>query len=348
MRLLLLTAVLAIALVRASVVLCAPQGRPAGKAARPGAIPFQAFAKFQRLAKGNPVFHCKPPEWAAAAHAIVVGDTVQYLWARRRKDNYWLMMHSTAPVGEPGKVTHDPRNPVLLPSKEGFDDYATEYPFPFRNPADGRFYVYYLGRRRRVPKQTGLLVGDGDFGAWTRVRRTPVIAADAPHEKRGSSHPSVAVVGKTIHILYTGEHAGPPNLCHATASTADPAAVTKDPANPVFTGSGRPWDADGVREAEIFRGPRYFHILYGGRQGGIWRIGHVRTRDFRTFEPNPANPIFLPSRDPDAWDGQGILTPQLFEAAGRWYLLYAGYNSREWQTGLAHAPKPKPPGPTGN
>ena len=24
----------------------------------------------------------------------------------------------------------------------------------------------------------GLLVGDGDFGQWTRVRQTPVIAAD--------------------------------------------------------------------------------------------------------------------------------------------------------------------------
>ena len=101
-------------------------------------------------------------------------------------------MHSTAPVGDPLAIKHDPRNPVLLPSKEGFDDFTIEYPFPFWNTADHRFYVYYLGRQQSPPKQTDLLVGDGDFGQWTRVRQTPVIAADTEHERQGSSHPSVA------------------------------------------------------------------------------------------------------------------------------------------------------------
>ncbi len=301
------------------------------------AIPFEMLAAFARLERANPVIACEPPEWGAAAHAIVVDNTVHYLWARRKRGNYWVMMHSTAPASDPAAIAHDPRNPVVVPSEEGFDDHTVEYPFPFRNPADGRFYVYYLGRRRRVPKQTGLLVGDGDFGKWTRVRQTPVIAADTEHEREGSSHPSVAVAGDTIHIIYTGEHAGPPALCHATAPTRDPAAVTKDPANPVFTGTGQAWDSDGVREGEIFRGPRYFHILYGGMEAGVWRIGHIRTRDFRTFDANPHNPIFAPSPDPDAWDGQGILTPQVFEAGGATYLLYAGYSGSEWQTGLARA-----------
>ena len=153
-------------------------------------IPFELFASFERIADGNPIFACEPPEWAAAAHAIVVGDTVHYLWGRRRKDNYWVLMHSTAPASDPAAVRHDPRNPVLLPSQAGFDDFTIEYPFPFRNPADDRFYVYYLGRRLVPPKQTGLLVGDGDFGAWMRVRQTPVIAADTAFESAGSSHPS--------------------------------------------------------------------------------------------------------------------------------------------------------------
>ena len=95
-----------------------------------------------------------------------------------------------------------------------------------------------------------------------------------------------------------------------------------------------------VRGAEVLKGPRYFHILYGGREGGVWRIVHVRTRDFRKFEPNPHNPIFTPSPDPDAWDGKGILTPQVFEAGDCYYLLYAGYNGKEWQTGLAKTRKP--------
>jgi hypothetical protein len=303
------------------------------------AIPFEAFARFERIEEGNPLIACEPPEWAAAAHAIVVDETVHYLWARRRDDNYWMLMHSTAPVSDPAAVEHDPRNPVLLPSEEGFDDWAVEYPFPFRNPADGRFYVYYLGGRREVLKQTGLLVGDGDFGQWTRVTRTPVIAADAEYDKDGSSHPSAAVEGETIHILYTGGswRSDDLTLCHATAPTSDPADVTKDPANPVFTGTGQEWDSDGVRETEILRGPRYSHIFYGGSDGETWRIGHVRTREFRTFEASPHNPIFTPSPDPDAWDCDGVLTPQVLPIGGVYHMVYAGKRGSEWQTGLAYA-----------
>ena len=109
----------------------------------------------------------------------------------------------------------------MLPSKKGFDDFTIEYPFPFWNPADRRFYVYYLGRRERPPKQTDLLVGDGDFDQWTGVCQTPVIAADTEHERYGSSHPSVVVVDDTIHISK-----------HATALTSNPAIITKDPLSP--------------------------------------------------------------------------------------------------------------------
>ena len=294
-------------------------------------------ASFKRLAGGVPLLFRPPPEWAAAAHAIVVHDTVHYLWGRRKEDNYWVLMHSTAPAHNPAAVIHDQRNPVLLPSFTGFDNYTVEYPFPLRNPADGRYYAYYLGRRRRVPKQTGLLVSNSDFGHWTRVIAEPVIAVDAPHERDGSSHSSAAVHDDLIHIVYTGESDEPPVLCHATAPVDDPAAATKNPANPVFRGTGRSWDSQGVREAELFRGEEFFHILYGGFDGHVWRIRHVRTREFRTFEPNPANPVFGPSTDREAWDCDGILTPQVFTSNGCHYLLYAGLKGGEWQSGLARA-----------
>ena len=296
---------------------------------------FDVFAKFQRIHEGKAVFYCEPPEWAAAAHAITVGDTIHYLWGKRKKGNYWVLMHSTASVESPSEVCHDTRNPVLLPSQEGFDDFTTEYPFPFWNPADSQYYAYYLGRRKLPPKQTGLLVSTGDFGQWTRVCPNPVIPANLEYERRGSSHPSVAVVEDTIHILYTGESDTQPVICHATAPIHHPETVTKDAANPIFSGSGQPWDSEGVREAEIFRGEHYFHILYGGFDGRNWQIGHVRTRDFRHMEPNRANPIFGPSEDRSMWDCDGILTPQVFQSAGSFYMLYAGLKRSEWQSGLA-------------
>jgi predicted GH43/DUF377 family glycosyl hydrolase len=308
------------------------------------AIPFEVFAGFKRIEKGNPIIALNPPLWAAATHAIVVEDTVHYIWCKRERGVRWLIMHATAPVDNLVDIRQDPRNPILVPSKEGFDNAGVEYPFPFLNPADNRFYMYYRGKGKETPEQTGLLVSDGDIGKWTRVRPTPVIPADAEYERDGSTHPSVAVVGDTIHIIYTGKatrsYEDGLTVCHATAPTSDPASVTKNPANPVFKGSGKAWDSRAVREAEIFKGPRYFHILYGGYDGAVWRIGHVRTRDFRTFEANPHNPVFTPSSNREAWDCDGVLTPQVIEIGDTYYMVYAGKKGEEWQTGLAKVRKP--------
>ena len=65
-------------------------------------------------------------------------------------------MHSTAPIDHPFAVEHDPKNPILTPGPKGaFDDTGVEYPFPFFNPHDGRYYMYYLGNNRTPLKQTG-------------------------------------------------------------------------------------------------------------------------------------------------------------------------------------------------
>ena len=130
-------------------------------------IPFAAFARFERLTAKKPLLYYEPPAWAAASHAIVVDDTVHYLWAKKGEDNSWVHMHSSAPVADPTAVTHDQRNPILRPSADGFDNQGVEYPFPFWNPADQRYYAYYLGSQGKGKprrKQTGLLVSDGDLG----------------------------------------------------------------------------------------------------------------------------------------------------------------------------------------
>jgi hypothetical protein len=336
----LLFACLMVSLAVFSIVNFARSGEPEGS----DAIPFEVFARFERVEGGSPLIALEPPLWAAATHAIVVGDTLHYIWCRKEKeDRRWVLMHATAPVGDPTDLTQDERNPILEPSDEGFDDEAVEYPFPFLNPADGKYYMYYRGKGKGQPEQTGLLVSDGDLGEWTRVREAPVIAAEHEHELHGSTHPSVALDGETIHIIYTGkatEGFGEGlTLCHATAPTSDPASVTKDAANPVYKGSGEEWDDRAVRETELFRGPEFFHIFYGGHDGKTWRVGHVRTRDFRTFEPNPANPILTESPDPDAFDRDGVLTPQVLEIGDAYWMVYAGIKGREWQTGLAKAPR---------
>jgi hypothetical protein len=305
------------------------------------AFSFEAFAGFERIETGNPIIALDPPFWAAATHAIVLNETVHYYWCQRELGRRWLIMHATAPTTDATDITQDPRNPIIAPSAKGFDDEGVEYPFPFMNPADGNHYMYYRGKGEGLPEQTGLLVCEGDMGVWRRVQDTPVIAADMAHELDGATHPSVAIVDDTIHIIYTGKatrsYEDGLTLCHATAPTSNPAAVTKNRANPVFTGTGQWWDSRAVRETELFKGPEYFHIIYGGYGGDVWRMGHVRTRDFVTFEANPHNPIFSPSSHRDAWDCDGVLTGQIFEAGGKWHMVYAGRRGEDWQTGLAVA-----------
>ena len=69
----------------------------------------------------------------------------------------------------------------------------------------------------------------------------------------------------------------------------------------------------------------------------------MRTRDFVKFEPNPHNPIFRPSSNPQAWDSSGLLTPQVFVMNSTYYMIYAGLKGTGWnrvsevQSGLAVA-----------
>lgn len=307
-------------------------------------IPFEAFAGFERIAEGNPVFKVPSPRWAAAAHAIVEGDRVHYLWSVRSKGSRWELMYSSAPSSAPHRVEHYANNPVLRPSNLGFDSSAIEYPFPFWNPLDETYYAYYLGRKNRPPKQTGLLVRGETWTDWTRVQDEPIFTIEGPYERAGCSHPSVVVDGDHVQMVYTGERTNfqssePPVICHATAPLTDLTVLERNSSNPVFKGSGEAWDSQGVREAEIFKGPVYYHIFYGGHDGTHWRIGHVRTRDFKVFEPNPANPILDLPEETEAWDAEGLLTPQVFEVGNSYYMLYAGKSGKRWQSGLAKASK---------
>ena len=121
--------------------------------ARKTPIPFEIFASFKRIETGNPIISLPPPLWAAATHAIIVDETVHYIWCKRDLGVRWLIMHATAPMGDLTDITQDARNPILEPSADGFDDAAVEYPFPFLNPADGKFYMYYRGKGKRHPNR---------------------------------------------------------------------------------------------------------------------------------------------------------------------------------------------------
>ena len=53
----------------------------------------------------------------AAAHAMVVDGPYTTCGLDGNKATNWILMHSTAPLGDPLAIKHDPRNPVLLRRK---------------------------------------------------------------------------------------------------------------------------------------------------------------------------------------------------------------------------------------
>lgn len=114
-------------------------GGTAGSLTEEDAIPFAAFAQFERIPYANPLLVVDPPNWAAAAHVVVVDDTVHYYWSQRDGRNFWDLRHSTAPVSDLTQLTHDPRNPILTPPATGMDSKSVEYPNPFYNPRDDRY-----------------------------------------------------------------------------------------------------------------------------------------------------------------------------------------------------------------
>ena len=116
--------------------------------AQEDSILFEVFTSFKRIETGNPIISLPPPLWAAATHAIIIDGTAHYIWCKREPDNVcWVMMHATAPISDLTDITQDARNPILEPSADDFDNAAVEYPFPFRNPADGKFYMELIASK---------------------------------------------------------------------------------------------------------------------------------------------------------------------------------------------------------
>ena len=97
-------------------------------------IPFETFASFERITAETPLLYARPPAWAAAAHAIVVDEQVHYLWAEKKAEDCWVLMHSWAPTSDPTAVCHDPRNPIVGPAKEGLIVAMWNTPFRFTTP----------------------------------------------------------------------------------------------------------------------------------------------------------------------------------------------------------------------
>ena len=74
-------------------------------------IPFEAFVGFNRLKKVNPILACEPPEWAAAAHAMVVDGPYTTCGLDGNKATNWILITVRLPWGRPLSDQTRPEEP---------------------------------------------------------------------------------------------------------------------------------------------------------------------------------------------------------------------------------------------
>lgn len=317
-------------------------------------LPMEMWSSFTRPHGENPLIKANvqgtfDANGAAAAHHIVDGDTVHYLWAGYNSSTgEWKIGRSYAPTSDPLNLTRSSANPIVGPGPSGaWDEAGAEYPSPFYNPADDTYYAYYTGDDSNGLRQIGLLKQGADWDTWSKSSANPVIQATGSGYRSGEvGWQDVAVVGDTIHIVYTADD-GSTNgmaLAHATAPTSDPTNISQDPNNPILTPGDIPWASTELREAGVWRGPDgYIHIPYAGEDTD-WYGGHMRVDETLSewttsdLEQNPDNPLWAAA--PSGWEHPDFLTPVPLRINDTYYLIYAAGAATPYQTGVMTAPAP--------
>ncbi len=66
------------------------------------------------------------------------------------------------------------------------------------------------------------------------------------------------------------------------------------------------WDSHSIAAPTVWREDDWWYMMYVGddeHHDAHKGLGIARSRDLYDWEKHPANPIFLPSYQGDAWDG---------------------------------------------
>ena len=88
------------------------------------------------------------------------------------------------------------------------------------------------------------------------------------------------------------------------------------------------WDAHAIAAPVFYyeAEDEYYYMLYGGCDRH-WDYpsgcGLARSRDLRTWERHPCNPI-IHRGEPDEWDGGAIFFTELIRVNGTYYAYYEG------------------------
>ncbi len=218
--------------------------------------------------------------------------------------------------------------PVLARGPETWDSVDTLNPSVIER--DGQLWNLYSGFDGNT-WHTGLATSK-DGLAWTKLGR-----AISPEAWEGNY---IAANGSARfdkgEFLYWYQAADPPVI--ALARSQDGRAWLKHGLQVLPVGPRGSWDERGVADPYVIREGEWLYMIYLGQdRARRQRLGLARSRAGAEWEKSRVNPI-LELGEAGSFDENGLGEPAIWQAHGRWWMLYTGRDRSEARRlGLAYS-----------
>lgn len=219
-------------------------------------------------------------------------------------------------------ITREAGNPLIgIPAGETTEQYA---PGAVRLPT-GEIWLYVKGASRVYAWRST------DDGATFTIQNggAAVLAPVAATWESSFVLEAAAVYDDatdTIHLYYKGRDGDTSKWQwgHATAPGTDPTAITRDPANPIFTKADALADLSkasqedfGISDVLVVGGT--YHFFGYGSWNGRYQLVHATGTDWN-------NPTDLTSLIPAENDSRVVTFPTVFSLHTKWIMLYTRGN----------------------
>jgi beta-xylosidase len=189
----------------------------------------------------------------------------------------------------------------------------------------GRYYVYYVGRKKNGPLSIAVATAASPAGPWTD--HGPLIGQEA-----GSIDPVTAIDEKGERYLIwkeDGNSRQQPTPLWMQKLSEDGAKLVGEMKE--ILRNDAPWEKNLVEGPFILRHAGWFYLFYSGNgccgRGCNYALGVARSQSlFGSWEKNPANPI-LPGNDDWKCPGHGSIVT---DPRGRDFLLYHAYQAKNF------------------
>ena len=227
---------------------------------------------------------------------------------------------------------------VVAPSyrKGDFDSHAVDCPFPFLH--EGKYYMTYVGWDR-TGYRTGL-ASSTDLETW---RKKGLILDRGPERSVTQYNAALTCILRDNELFGTATlkkvggrfvgtyHAYPkPGYEEGPPSSACAIPTTWKSARRFSARPACAWEAGGLYKSWLMEADGTYCLFYNAKnnQPGGWieQTGVATSRDLKTWERSPLNPI-LPNGNPGEFDDLSASDPVVLRHGDKWVMYYFGNGS---------------------